>query len=105
MPAVLPLGVPAVLSTVRLGVAAIGVLVVSGGLVSYSAAFFTGVMLGYDVLACHEMAQNAMGTYQTAMLDDDHDGADTEGDGDVAHVTVIGPTGVAAGDMPQIGEA
>ncbi len=78
---------------------------VSGGLVSYSAAFFTGVMLGYDVLACHEMAQNAMGTYQTAMLDDDHDGADTEGDGDVAHVTVIGPTGVAAGDMPQIGEA
>ena len=77
---------------------------VSGGLVSFSGAFFSGVMLGYDVNACYQMAQNAMSTYQTAVLDDDKDGASTAADGAVAALITLGPTFAAAADVPLIGE-
>ena len=77
---------------------------VAGGLVSFSSAFFSGVLLGYDVKQCYEMAQSAMATYQTAQLDDDKDGAYTTDDGAVADGTYIGPTFVASGDAPVIGE-
>lgn len=68
---------------------------VAGGLVSFSSAFFSGIMLGYDVMQCYTLAQNAMSTYQGALLAD----AKT-----VAEGTYIGPTSVASGDVPTIGE-
>lgn len=77
---------------------------VAGGLVSFSCAFFTGLMLGYDVLQCFTTAESAMSAYQTALLDDDKDGAYTASDGANAAGTYIGPSYVAAGDAPQIGE-
>lgn len=77
---------------------------VAGGLVSFSGAFFTGVMLGYDILQCFNSARSAMSSYQGALLDDDKDGTYTANDGALASGTYIGPTSVAAGDVPQIGE-
>jgi len=77
---------------------------VAGGLVSFSSAFFSGVLLGYDVGQCFELAQSAMSSYQGALLDDDGDGTSTTNDCAVASDTTIGPTSVAAGDVPTIGE-
>lgn len=77
---------------------------VSGGLVSFSGAFFSGVMLGYNVSNCYQMAQNAMSTYQTAMLDDDKNGYPTAADGAVAALVTLGPTFAAAANVPLIGE-
>ncbi len=77
---------------------------VAGGLVSFSGAFFSGVMLGYNVEDCFNMAQSAMSTYQAALLDDDQDGFYTAADGPRANITYIGPTSVASGNAPQIGE-
>lgn len=77
---------------------------VAGGLVSFSGAFFSGVMLGYDVMQCFTMAQSAMSTYQAALLDDDKDGIYSTNDWSQATGTYIGPTFVASGDAPQIGE-
>ncbi len=78
---------------------------VAGGLVSFSDAFFSGILLGYDVMTCFEMAADAMDTYQTAELDDNGDGAySTTNDGALATGYYIGPTYVAGGDRPQIGE-
>lgn len=76
---------------------------VASGLVSFSGAFFSGVMLGYDVLENFNMASNAMAMYQSALLDDDKDGQATSGDGTQATGTFIGPTYVASGETPQIG--
>lgn len=78
---------------------------VAGGLVSFSGAFFSGLMLGYDVSNCYSMAASAMSGYQTALLDDDHDGDADDADGAIADGYTIGPTYVAAGDAPVIGEA
>ena len=78
---------------------------VAGGLISFSGAFFSGLMLGYDVSNCFSMASSAMSGYQGARLDDDHDGDADGGDGAIADGYTIGPTYVAAGDAPVIGEA
>jgi hypothetical protein len=77
---------------------------VAGGLVSFSSAFFSGVMLGYDVRQCFDMAQSAMSAYQAALLDDDKDGLYTTNDWGRAAGTYIGPTFAASGDTPLIGE-
>jgi len=77
---------------------------VAGGLVSFSSAFFSGILLGYDVKQCFDLAQSAMATYQTSLLDDDKNGVYTTNDWAVAHGTYIGPTFVASGDTPMIGE-
>jgi nucleotide-binding universal stress UspA family protein len=77
---------------------------VAGGLVSFSGAFFSGVMLGYDVMQCFTMAQSAMSTYQAALLDDDKDGTYTTNDYAQATGSYIGPSYVSGGDAPQIGE-
>lgn len=74
------------------------------GWVSFSGAFFSGVMLGYDVMQCFAMAQSAMATYQHALLDDDKNGAYTTNDWGRATGTTIGPSSLAAGNAPQIGE-
>ncbi|MDD4101395.1 MAG: right-handed parallel beta-helix repeat-containing protein [Kiritimatiellae bacterium] len=79
---------------------------VAGGLVSFSGAFLSGVMLGYDIMQSFDMAQSAMSSYQSALLDDDKDGVyDPEIDGSVATGAYIGPSYISGGDAPQIGEA
>ena len=77
---------------------------VAGGLVSFSSTFFSGVLLGYNVGECFDLAQGAMSSYQSAMLDDNKDGAYTTNDWAVAEGTYIGPTSVASGDAPVIGQ-
>ena len=77
---------------------------VAGGLVSFSGTFFSGVLLGYDVMQCFTLAQSAMSTYQAGQLDDDKNGSYTTNDSAVATGTYIGPTFTGDGDTPQIGE-
>jgi len=77
---------------------------VAGGLVSFSGAFYSGLLLGYDVMSCFTLAQDAISSYQSAMLDDDKSGDYTTNDWAQATGTYIGPTFVSSGDAPQIGE-
>ena len=69
---------------------------VAGGLVSFSDAFFSGVMLGLDVADSYDMAADAMSSYQTSVY------ADTGG-GTLADGLYLGASYVAGKDMPQIG--
>ncbi len=76
-----------------------------GGLVSFSDAFFSGVLLGLDVNESFVLAKDAMRTYQDSLLDDNGDGIYEDGvDGAVAAGTAIGASFVAGKDIPQIGE-
>jgi hypothetical protein len=78
---------------------------VAGGLVSFSQAFFSGVLLGEDVKECFDLAQSCMAIYQSGQLDDDKNGAYSNGvDGASSTGYYIGPTGAAPGDQPAIGE-
>jgi hypothetical protein len=78
---------------------------VAGGMVSFSQSFFSGVLLGYDVFQCFQLARDAMTVYQAGQLDDDRSGAYVEGiDGADATGYYIGPSGVAGSDAPVIGE-
>ena len=65
----------------------------AGGLVSFSDAFFGGVMRGDDVEQAWLAASNAMAGYQNACWDEDG-GADDD---------YLGATFVAGKDIPQIG--
>ena len=76
---------------------------VAGGLVSFSDAFFTGMLLGLDVESSFLQARDAMSTYQTSLLDDTGDGLYLGGDGAYAATVTIGSTLVAGKDVPQIG--
>ena len=78
---------------------------VAGGLVSFSDAFFSGILIGYDVKQSFDLAQNAMAVYQDGEIDDNGDGLYQDGiDGANAEGYYIGPTFVSGGDAPQIGE-
>ena len=77
---------------------------VAGGLVSFSDAFLSGILLGLDVAASYAQARDAMATYQNAWLDDNGDGIYEDGvDGQYASGVYIGATFVAGKDIPQIG--
>ncbi len=67
----------------------------AGGLVSFSDAFFSGVMLGYDVDRSWLQARDAMSTYQSAMLYENVAGSTSN--------LYIGASFVAGKDIPQIG--
>ncbi|MBN1672444.1 MAG: hypothetical protein JXR37_15495 [Kiritimatiellae bacterium] len=69
---------------------------VAGGLVSFSDAFYNGVLLGYDVAGCYALATNAMALYQDSEYYD-------SGDGTVAQGAYLGATLVATKDIPRIG--
>lgn len=69
---------------------------IGGGLVSFSDAFFGGIMLGYDVLRAYEQARGAMLTYQNPAYADNGSG------GEGTNVW-LGATFVAGKDIPQIG--
>ncbi len=75
----------------------------SGGLVSFSDAFFSGVLLGLDVWQAFELAREAMATFQSAWLDDNNDGVYDGSDGQVASGIWIGSSFLAGKDIPQIG--
>ncbi len=77
---------------------------VSGGLVSFSDAFFSGVMLGLDLADCFSFAKTSIQVYQGAMVDDNGDGRYVEGvDGNASRDIAVGVTLVAGRDIPQIG--
>ncbi len=69
---------------------------VAGGLVSFSDAFFSGIMLGYDVERAYEQAALAMTAYQEPVYDDN-------GDGHMASNVFLGASFVAGKDIPIIG--
>ncbi|MFH0908258.1 MAG: choice-of-anchor Q domain-containing protein [bacterium] len=68
----------------------------ANGLVSFSDAFFGGVLMGQDVYTAYEQAQEAMGTYQQAVYADN-------GSGEEGTNVLLGSSFVAGKDIPQIG--
>ena len=77
---------------------------VSGGLISFSDAFFSGVMLGLDLADSFAFARSSVQVYQGAMLDDNGDGRFDEGsDGSVSGGISVGVALVAGRDIPQLG--
>jgi hypothetical protein len=77
---------------------------VAGGLVSFSDAFFAGILMGLDVGRAFAYAREAMSAYQSAQLDANgtgtyQPGVDEEGAVDIT----IGASFVAGKDIPQIG--
>jgi hypothetical protein len=77
---------------------------VAGGLVSFSDAFFCGLLSGSDVQAAFDFARNAMSPYQSAWLDADGNGVyDPAADLPLAAGEYIGASFVAGKDVPEIG--
>jgi hypothetical protein len=77
---------------------------VAGGLVSFSEAFFSGLMLQLSAGDAFAVAQSAMAGYQTAWMDDTGDGTYTAGvDGSYARKLSVGASFVSGKDTPQIG--
>ena len=77
---------------------------ISIGQISFSEFFWNGVLLGDNDLDAFELSESAMGTYQTPWLDDDQDGAYSNGvDGAFAATNYIGASFVAGKDFPIIG--
>ncbi|MFH0907717.1 MAG: hypothetical protein V1929_03015, partial [bacterium] len=68
----------------------------ANGLVSFSDAFFGGVLMGQDVYTAYEQAQEAMETYQEAGYADN-------GNGQEGTNVLLGSSFVAGKDLPQIG--
>jgi hypothetical protein len=77
---------------------------VAGGLVSFSEAFFSGLMLGLSAGDAFVSAKEAMSTYQGALLDDTGDGVVNGADGTYADGLTVGASFVAGKDAPQIGD-
>ncbi|MBN1672443.1 MAG: right-handed parallel beta-helix repeat-containing protein [Kiritimatiellae bacterium] len=69
---------------------------VAGGLVSFSDAFFNGVLLGSDVAESYALATGAMGLYQTAAYYDNGGGALADG-------LYLGAASVTTKGIPRIG--
>jgi hypothetical protein len=76
---------------------------VAGGLVSFSDAFFCGVLLGLNEADAFAMARDAMSSYQAAWMDDNQDGVCNAGDGAVAREMLVGPSFLSGKDIPRIG--
>ena len=77
---------------------------VAGGQVSFSDAFFGGLLTGLDLADAFTLARDAMSVYQSAGLDANGDGIYTPGT-DPAQVvgTYVGASFIAGKDIPQIG--
>ncbi|HBA85146.1 MAG TPA: hypothetical protein DCZ95_13735 [Verrucomicrobia bacterium] len=67
---------------------------IAGGQVSFSEAFFNGILLGYDLEAAFQTATNAIGAYQHPQTY--NNGASGQG-------LYLGPTFITAIDLPSIG--
>ncbi|MFH0879055.1 MAG: hypothetical protein V2A34_05035 [Lentisphaerota bacterium] len=72
-----------------------GTRFLAGGLVSFSDAFFSGIMLGYDLDRSWQQARDAMSTYQAGMYYENTNGASSN--------LYLGASFVAGKDIPQIG--
>ena len=68
----------------------------ANGLISFSDAFFSGIMSGNDVAESYDSAAAAMASYQQAGYDDNVGGSGAEG-------LYLGATFVAGKDVPHIG--
>ena len=76
----------------------------SGGLVSFSEAFWTSVYSGFNVGESFQIAFSALSPFQTSQIDDDGDGVYLPAeDGNLALNTEIGIKEIALADRPQIG--
>ncbi|MCC6356052.1 MAG: VCBS repeat-containing protein, partial [Verrucomicrobiae bacterium] len=76
----------------------------SGGMVSFSDLFLSGLLQGLDLEQAFLFARQGMEGYQAATLDDDGDGAYEPGvDGSVAATIPVGATHLAGKDVPVIG--
>jgi hypothetical protein len=76
----------------------------AGGLVSFSDAFFGGLVTGFDVADAFSLARDAMLPYQSAWLDANGDGIYAAGvDPALVAGTYVGPSFIAGQDIPQIG--
>jgi len=76
----------------------------AGGLVSFSDAFFGGLLLGLDLENAFILARDAMSPYQAAWLDADGNGVYSDvTDPALLAGVYIGPSFVAGKDVPQIG--
>ncbi|MBN1673119.1 MAG: PKD domain-containing protein [Kiritimatiellae bacterium] len=69
---------------------------IAGGMVSFSDAFFNGVMLGYDMADAYTTAETTMGLYQQAAYYDN-------GGGTLAAGLFLGASFVTSKDIPRIG--
>jgi hypothetical protein len=76
---------------------------VSGGLVSFSDAFFNGIMAGQNLGDAFLAAKSAMASYQSSQLDANGDGQYTGADDEGAATNSLGASFVAGKDIPQIG--
>ena len=77
---------------------------VAGGLVSFSDAFFSSLLLGLDVGRGFELAAAAIGSYQDALFDDDKDGQYQPGiDGALAAERYVGGDALVGRSIPGIG--
>ena len=68
----------------------------ANGLVSFSDAFFGGILMGQDVVTAYGQAETAMADYQQAIYTDNGNGAEGTN-------VVVGASFVAGKDIPQIG--
>lgn len=68
---------------------------IAGGLVSFSDAFFNGILLGFDLNECYEAASNAMAFYQKPAYYDNGGGA-------LSDNLYVGATFVESKDIPQV---
>ncbi|MCC6355904.1 MAG: VCBS repeat-containing protein, partial [Verrucomicrobiae bacterium] len=76
----------------------------SGGLVSFSDLFLSGLLQGLDLEQAFLFARQGMEGYQNGTLDDDGDGLYQAGvDGSVAATIPVGATHLAGKDVPVIG--
>lgn len=76
----------------------------AGGLVSFSDAFFGGLLIGLDLENSFLLARGAMSPYQDSWMDANGDGRYASGtDPALVAGVFIGPSFVAGKDVPQIG--
>jgi hypothetical protein len=76
----------------------------AGGQVSFSDAFFGGLLTGLDVAQSFGLARDAMSVYQSSWMDANGDGLYTAGvDPGLMNGTYIGASFIEGKDVPQIG--
>lgn len=76
----------------------------SGGFVSFSDLFLSGLLEGLDLEQAFLLARDGMAVYQSPILDDDGNGIyQTNVDGAIAAQVQIGATHLAGKDVPVIG--
>jgi hypothetical protein len=74
------------------------------GRISFSEYFFNGVLQGRSLMGSYELARDAMGSFQSAWIDDTQDGVyEPEVDGVFALTNYIGASFIAGKDFPIIG--